>query len=143
MVVITHRINEANLAVLLHSPGGGIAKDMLRRGERVRSQAARNLAGGSGKPRRIDTGALRASLRNTPVIVGGAPGAQVSAGVWYATLVHDGTGIYGPRHRMITPKHGRYLVFTPKGGKGVVFARAVRGMVPNPFLADALSAAKR
>lgn len=139
---ITHQVHPAVVAALLHSPSGGVAKDMLRRGVRVQAQARRNLAGGNGRPARIDTGLLRSSILVKPIIVRAAPGAWVGTYAWYALLVHNGTGIYGPRHRMIVPVNGRYLVFTPKGGGGVVFARAVRGMVPNPFLKDALIAAR-
>jgi hypothetical protein len=139
---IRHELHPAALAVLLHSPTSGTAKDMLRRGIRVQSQARRFLGGGGGRPTRIDTGLLRSSIYVRPVVVRAAPGARVGTAVWYARLVHDGTGIYGPRGQMIKPLRGRYLVFTPKGGGGVVFARQVRGMKPNAFLKDALVAAK-
>lgn len=141
-VSIRHELHPARIAVLLHSPAGGVAKDMLRRGVRVQSQARRNLAGANGKPTRIDTGLLRSSITVKPIIVRAAPGAWVGTTVWYARLVHNGTGIYGPRGARIKPLQGRYLVFTPKGGGGLVFARSVKGMRPNPFLKDALIAAK-
>jgi hypothetical protein len=141
-VGVRHVIHPGAIYTLLHSPTGGVARDMLRRGIRVQSQARRNLAGGGGKPRRIDTGLLRASVYARPVRISGKPGARVGSDVRYARLVHDGTGIYGPRHARITPKRGRYLVFTPKGAQRRVFARSVAGMRPNAFLKDALSAAK-
>lgn len=142
-VTVHHEIHYGRVAALLYSPGGAVARDMLRRGVRVASQARRNLAGANGQPRRIDTGATRASIYTRPVMTSGGPGARVGATTWYAILIHSGTGIYGPRHRMIRPrKAGGYLVFTPKGGRGKVFVRQVRGMKPNPFLVDALSAAR-
>ena len=113
---------------------------MLRRGIRVQSQAKRNLGGGGGYPRRINTGVLVGSIYARPVVVDGAPACRVGTPVRYARLVHDGTGLYGPRGAVIRPKKGRFLVFTPKGG-GVVFARQVKGMKPNPFLKNALPAA--
>jgi hypothetical protein len=135
---VRHELHSDRLNALLRGPDGAVAKDMLRRGIRVQSQARRNLAGASG-PKRIDTGQLRSSIFVRPV---DGPNVQIGTTVAYARLVHDGTGIYGPRHRMIRPVRGRYLVFTPKGGKGKVFARQVRGMPPNPFLKAALQAAK-
>jgi hypothetical protein len=76
------------------------------------------------------------------VLINGAPVARVGTIVHYARFVHDGTGIYGPKHAPIRPKKSRWLVFTPKGQKSPVFARSVRGMPGTPFLRDALPAAK-
>lgn len=132
----------ANVYKLVHDPAGGIARDMLRRGLRVQAQARRNLAGANGRPRRIATGNLRSSIYNIPIMTTEGPGARIGTFVKYALLVHNGTGLYGPRHRRITPKRAKFLVFTPKGARGKVFARSVKGMPPNPFLTDALPAAK-
>ena len=146
---IRHNINQREVYALLHSPTGAVAKDMLRRGIRVQSQAKRNLAGGAGKPRRIRTGMLRNDISVRLVVVRGVPAARVGTGKSYARFVHDGTGIYGPHHRRITPKRGKVLVFPSKvygrkRGKyaGKVVVRSVKGMRPNAFLADALIAAK-
>lgn len=140
-VSIHHDVHYGTLNALLRNPGGGVARDMLRRGIRVQAQARRNLAGASG-PRRIDTGLLRSSISVRPVMFAAGPGARIGTGAKTARWVHDGTGIYGPRHTPIKPRRGRYLVFMPKGAKGKVFARQVRGMAPNPFLKAALPAAK-
>lgn len=139
---VRHDVHSGAVYALLHNPGGGVAKDMLRRGVRVQSQARRNLAGGNGRPRRIDSGATHASLYVRPVVVDGLPGARVGATTWYSRLIHSGTGVYGPRHRPITPTSKQFLRFTPKGSRTVVFARSVKGMKANPFLADALFAAR-
>jgi hypothetical protein len=140
---VSHNVlHPAAIAALLRSPSGGVARDMLRRGVRVQAQARRNLSGGGGKPRRIDTGQLRAGIYVIPIVVRAAPGARVGSRERYAMWVHAGTGLYGPTHRPITPKRGAYLVFTPKGARGKVFARSVKGMRPNPYLKDALIAAK-
>jgi hypothetical protein len=137
-----HVMHYGAIAVQLRDPAGGVARGMLRRGLQVQSQARRNLAGGNGRPRRIDTGMLRASVYCVPVVVGGAPGARVGSKLRYARWVHDGTGLFGPAHRRITArKPGGWLVFTPKGARGKVFTRSVAGMVANPFLADAAKAA--
>lgn len=138
-VSVHHDIHYGTLYVLLHSPGGGVARDMLRRGVRVQSQARRNLGGASG-PRRIDTGLLRSSVYVRPVP---GPGARIGTGVRYAWFVHQGTGLYGPRHRLITARRsGGFLAFTPKGARGRIYVRSVKGMRPNPFLKAALPAAR-
>jgi hypothetical protein len=148
-VRIRHDIHHARLEALLRSPTGGVAKDMLRRGLRVESAAKRLLGGGPGRPRRINTGLLRSSVQARPAIIDGRPGARVGTGLRYARWVHDGTGIYGPRHTKITPKRAKALVFRSKthgrkSGKfaGKVVVSSVKGMKPNRFLADALPAAK-
>jgi hypothetical protein len=141
IVIVDHTIHHARVDVLLRSPSSGVAKDMLRRGLRVQAQARRNLSGGGGYPRRIRSSLLRNTIYARPIVRNRAPGCAVGSSVRYAMLVHNGTGLYGPRHDYIYPKRGRFLVFTPKGG-GVVFARRVAGMKPNPFLKNALPAAR-
>lgn len=69
----------------------------------------------------------------------GAPGAEVYTDVFYAIMVHNGTGIYGPTGRPIRPNSGRYLKFEYNGE--TVYAKQVRGQRANPFLADALISA--
>ena len=46
--------------------------------------------------------------------------------------VNDGTGIYGPRHARITPKHAQFLHFTYRGQE--VFARSVAGQPGKHFV---------
>jgi hypothetical protein len=116
-----------------------IARDMLRRGKRVEAAAKVRI---SGHPKRVDSGRLRDSIKAVPIRKRGAPGARIGTKVKYAMLVHDGTGIYGPRGMRIRPKTKKYLRFIPKGGNRFVFARSVKGMRPNPFLRDALVAAR-
>jgi hypothetical protein len=137
-----HRLNLAALYAQLRSPTGGLARDMLRRGLKVESAAKRNLAGASGKPRRIDTGQTRASVNTRMVTYKSFPAARVGSPLRKAVLIHEGTGIYGPRRRPIRPKRAKYLRFKPKGANRVIYARSVKGMVANPFLKDALSAAR-
>lgn len=140
-VHFTHRLNMTALNQLLSGPRGGVAQDMLRRGLLVETQAKRNVSG-EGGPKRVDTGRLRASIDTQLVVRGGKPIAVVGTNVFYARWVHDGTGIYGPRHRRITPVRRKRLRFKPRGSGRYVYARSVRGMIPNPFLANALSAAR-
>lgn len=68
----------------------------------------------------------------------------------YPIFVHEGTGLYGRRHRLITPRRSPAMVF-PRGGKpwpvvagrsGVVIARAVRGQKPQPYMLTAYEEAR-
>lgn len=47
-----------------------------------------------------------------------------------------GTGIYGDRHRPITPKRAKFLAFPGANGQ-MVFRRSVRGMRGRDFLSQA------
>lgn len=137
-----HVVHQSALYALLHSPAGGVARDILRRGLKVETQAKRNLAGANGKPRRIDTGQTRASVTTTMLFPGGVPTARVGSPLRKAVWIHHGTGVYGPRRTPIRPKRGRLLRFKPKGSPRYIYVRSVKGMRPNPFLADALPAAR-
>lgn len=84
----------------------------------------------------VDTGLLRSSIYATvrvspPLVVG-----EVGSNLEYAIYVHEGTGIYGPSGKPITPKRSRVLVFKVRGK--TVFAHSVKGQRPQPFLVDAL-----
>lgn len=138
----THRLDLTAVRALINSPAGGIYQDLLRRGLRVETQAKRNLGGIDG-PKRIDTGRLRASINTQVVQRPEGPAVIVGTNVWYARLVHDGTGLFGPKHRMIRPVRAKRLRFKPRGGRKFVYARAVVGMAPNRFLKNALWAARR
>jgi hypothetical protein len=142
VVGVEHRLNLEAINELLRSPRGGVARDLLRRGLLVETQAKRNLGGVDG-PKRVDTGRLRASINTQIIIHAGQPVCVVGTNVRYALWVHDGTGIYGPRHRMIKPRLRKRLRFKPRGSARYVYARAVRGIPPNRFLANALRAARR
>jgi hypothetical protein len=132
-------LNNAAIAQLLHSPVGPVAKDLLKRGIRVQSQAKRNLGGNtSSGPRRIDHGLLRASIATQLGTHGGELAMRVGTNVYYGLWVHDGTGIYGPRHTPIVPRKAKYLRFYWKKEGRWVFAKSVRGMKPNTYLKSAL-----
>jgi len=142
-VTTFQRLDANAVRALLTSPQRGVVRDLFRRGLRVESQAKRNLSGlGDSGPKRVDTGRLRASITTVLVSRSGTPAVVVGTNVSYARWVHDGTGLYGPRRRMIRPVNAEVLRFRPKSVQGYVYARQVRGMVANPFLAKALSAAK-
>lgn len=137
----SHRLDSGAVRALLQDPNGGVARDLLRRGLLVETQAKRNL-GGVGGPRRIDTGRLRASIAAALVTRNGAPAVLVGTNVFYAKWIHDGTGVHGPRHARIVPKRAKFLRFRPKGSSRFVYRRSVAGMVRNQFLKNALSAAR-
>lgn len=114
---------------------------MLCRGLRVQARARRLLDGDAGHPRRVDTGDLRSSVGVREVTYGGEPAVRVGTSRQHGRWVHRGTGLYGPRHALIRPRHARVLVFRLRGGKKI-FVRFTRGMRPNHFLTDALAAAR-
>ena len=136
-----HTVHQDRVEYLLRSPTGPVARDLLKRGLKVESRAKLLLAGGGGRPKRIDTARLRSSIRTVPGQDNGAPVVRIGTAVHYARWVHSGTGIYGPLHRPIRPTRARFLRFRPKGSTRFVYARSVKGMRGNAFLADALSAA--
>lgn len=120
-----------------------IAKDLLRRGYKVQARAKKLLSGESGHPKRVDTGHLRSSVQVQLRSIAGTPVVRVGTDVKYSRWVHDGTGIYGPRRRLIRARRsGGVLTFVPKGGRKRIFVRHVRGIRPNHFLTDALPAAR-
>jgi len=134
------RFNRNLLNAQLNSPNGNLARDLLRRGIRVQSQAKRNLGGGPTGPRRIDTGRLRTSIAVDLRTYRGRPAVRIGTNVYYARWVHDGTGLYGPRRRLIRPARRRVMRW--RSGGGFVYARYTRGMRPNHFLTGALDAAR-
>lgn len=137
---VSHKLNKAQIEKMLSSPQGGLAKDMLRRGIRVQARARRNLGGTTGSgPRRVQTGQLRASVAVQLRSWQGLPCARVGSNLRRARWVHNGTGLYGPRKKLITPVKAKALRW--RGPAGPVFARSVKGMKPNPFLEEALPAA--
>lgn len=136
---VTHRLNPVAIRALLAGDEGPVARELLVRGYRVQSRAKQNLSGSTGSgPKRVDTGRLRASITVQLVRRGGYPAVRIGTNVKYAMWVHDGTGLYGPRHTYIYPKVKRYMRWRPKGGTGFVYARRTKGMRGNPFLTDAL-----
>jgi hypothetical protein len=130
--------NQAELALLLTSPTGGVAKDMFRRGTNVQNKAKKNL---ENDPRRIDTGNLRSDIHVQLLSLGGKPAVRVGFNLFYGVFVHEGTGIYGPKGTPIVPRVSTYLRWRTKKGQ-YMYAKSVKGMRPNPFLKNAMSAAK-
>lgn len=139
-VHVRHDPNYAAIARLFVADK--VQANMFIRGLRVETRAKVEI---SSNPRRVDTGRLRSSIhtsRITRVIVYPRKGARVGTNVHYARYVHDGTGIYGPRHMPIVPTTKQVLRFRPKGSMEYVYARSVRGMRRNQYLLNALPAAR-
>lgn len=122
-----------------------VAKDLLRRGFKVQAKARGFLGGGPGHPKRVDTGLLRTSIQVRLMTTGGGTKVRIGTNKRYATWVHDGTGIYGPKKVSIKPHRAKALKFRAKslgGGSKTVYAKSVKGMKKNEFLKDALPAFK-
>lgn len=117
------------------------AQDLLRRGLKVQARARLLLSGAAGHPKRVDTGQLRSSVGVQLRSLAGRPSVRIGTNLRHARWVHDGTGIYGPRRRRITPTTKKALAFQSRRGRRVV-VRSVRGMERNEFLKDALPAAR-
>jgi hypothetical protein len=138
--MVRQDIHQVRLNELLRSPSGGVARDLLKRGYKVQAKAKILISGaGPGHPKRVRTGLTRSSiqvqLRAVPSLA-----VRIGTNVWYARMIHNGTGIYGPRRHPIYPKRAKVLRWKGSTGK-VIFAKSVKGMKKNQFLKDALSAA--
>lgn len=126
-----------------------VEQDLVRRGGNVKRAAQGNLRGGGGYPRRIDTRALQQSIGVRVIRNTREPRVRIGSSKEYARYVHDGTGIYGPRRRPIRPVKAQALVFPSrrygkKSGpfRGKVVVKSVKGIKPNPYLVNALHAAR-
>lgn len=134
---VRHHYKPATMHAILASPNGGLAKDMFKRAVAVQKLAKLNL---QRPPTRVNTGQLRASITIQGFIYRSYPAFRIGSPLKHARFVHDGTGIYGPHHQPIKPKNKKVLAWETSGGWA--FARSVKGMPPNRFLADAIRAAK-
>jgi len=124
-------LDRVGLFQLLRSPTGVVARDALKRGHRVQNLAQRLAP--------VDTGRLRNSInvRLKPGIRGVT--VEVGTSLSYAMIQHDGSGVYGPRHRPIRARRGKVMVFTWHGQR--VYAREVSGVRGTKFLSRAVIAA--
>lgn len=87
-----------------------------------------------------DTGRLRNRIVPRPAFVLTATRVQcyVVADTRYAVWQHEGTGIYGPYRRRITPRRARFLRFYWKKRGAIVFYRSVRGTPATKYLIKAV-----
>jgi hypothetical protein len=124
-VRIRHEFSMPAVQAMMTSPTGGIARDMYRRGQKVRSRA-QQLVG-------VDTGRLRASIYVDLMHRDGVVGARVGSVVAYARWHHEGHGI-------IRPVRAKLLVFNVRGRW--VFTKQVGPVEGTEFLRRALPAAR-
>lgn len=125
------RLNFSAITAFLYSPAGPIVGRVRELGRQVENAAKRMAP--------VDRGALRASIGMQITVNGTRIVARVGTGLEYALYVHKGTGLYGPRHRLIRPRRAKALTFKPRSGPRV-FVKFSRGQKPNPFLVKALQA---
>lgn len=117
------RFNYAEWA-RMQNPGGSIDAGFARAAGRTRDRARRNIA----KLGRIDTGRMSQAMYSKRT---GQLEYEVGSPVHYAGYQEHGTKGHGPRRAKV-------MRFKPKGGKGFVFAKYVRGITPGKFLENAL-----
>lgn len=128
------RINfdDAAMERLLNSPEGEVARDLLRRGNRVESAAVGLCP--------VESGRLRGSILTELDRDGRGLVVRVGTNVEYALWVERGTGLHGPLKRRIYPKTAKALAFTI-GGRRVIVS-SIAGARAQPFLRPALAAAQ-
>lgn len=126
---VTTVVDHAAIQRFLHSPGGPVATDILKRARRVQAAAKRQVGVRTGKLRR----SIDVDLRTRPLTE-----AYVGSSVRYALLHHEGASAH-----TITAAPGRKLSFNQNGRR--VFASKVLhpGAKPNRYLTDNLLRAVR
>jgi hypothetical protein len=121
-------LQQRTIRAVLLAPRGGTARDMWARGQRVLAVAKRRVG--------VDTGALRADLKVERLPAPLFPGVRVGSNLPHAWVHHQGRGV-------VRPVRARVLRFVPKGSTKAVFTMHARAVGPNPYLRDALPAARR
>lgn len=106
------------------------AAETARLGAENVAKRARQLV-----PRRSNE--LAQSIRTRVLRHGNSYMGEVEATAPHALFVHDGTGLWGPRHDYIRPRRAKMLHWVDYGGAHV-YASKVRGVPPRPFLVWAL-----
>lgn len=85
------------------------------------------------KAGRVDTGRMIAGLQVRKVASGPLLRRfEVSSSAPYTMFQNDGTRAHGPRN-------AEFMVFTPKGGGGIVFAKWVKGVQGAHFMEKGLA----
>jgi hypothetical protein len=121
-----------DLRPLVNNPASPVRRHMALAGAAVKGVAQR------GAP--VDNGRLRPATSNREILAYPEIRQRISSHTRYAWWVNTGTGIYGPRRRMIRPrKKGGLLRWVGKDGT-VRYARKVKGMRPRRYLVDAVKA---
>jgi hypothetical protein len=126
-VRVTHSFDLGAIRVMQQNPASGVARDMYRRGQNVRSAAEREVGS--------DTGRLKTSIHVEQVRRPEGVGVRVGSNIEHAAVHHEG-------HRALVPRRpGGVLVFRPRGG-ALVFTRRVRPVEGTSYLKRALPAAR-
>jgi hypothetical protein len=143
-VSVTVRTNDAAMMNFLYGATGAMVPLVTLWGEEIRSVSVRTA------PRR--SGLLANSHTVRVGIVPGFAFATISANTNYAYFVNRGTGIHGPKGRIIKARKGKVFAFEGSGAHGpvraggtrqsggLVFARSTKGSPANPYLETALHA---
>lgn len=107
--------------------------------DRALGYVAQEVWGNIGREAPTDEGKL-ANTGNWALEKAGHLGYRIYTNLVYALFVHEGTGIYGPVGRPITPTRARFLVFEWQGRTW--FLRSVKGQKPNPYADRAMESAE-
>ena len=88
-----------------------------------------------------NTPIYRGKGRNNYKIIKKENEHEIRNDAYYLPWVNDGTGIYGPRHRPIVPKHARVLHFHWKGKEW--FLKSVKGQKGQKFVERSMTEVMR
>lgn len=125
-VTVTFKPNAAWLAQA-STDSGMLGRAALRGAARAREYAKRNITAAG----RVDTGALRQSIRSEKVRHDDQRITyQIGSPLKYAIYQHEGVG-------PVRPRRAKVLRFVSKKGQ-TVFTKRTRGFKGAPFLTDAL-----
>jgi hypothetical protein len=127
---VTSQIDMSASIRALKGPNKAEARAVLARGKRVEAGAKRRV--------QVDTGRIRTSIHSELRQISNMTVCRVGTDVSYARAIHGGTGIYGPQHIMIRPRHGKVLIWRSRSGGRIIVAREVRGQPGSKFLIRAL-----
>lgn len=133
------------MAVQVRFNGSALASLRLEAGEDALRPIANKVLNAARRNAPVDTGRLRASIAVEYTREAGRVVARVGSNLEYAIFQEEGTGVYGPRGRPITPVSAKVLRWVPKGGargrgkSRYAFARSVRGTPAVHYLRDALN----
>lgn len=134
------RVNQAEYRRLTQSSAGPVVRQADRIGRLTVNKAKQNV--------KVDDGHLRTTIDHTIDVSSRRVRMRAGSPLDYGLYLHEGTGLYGPKRRVIRPvsaKALRFEVKTPgpggrvpaKGRRQVVFAKFVRGVKPDKWLVRA------
>lgn len=138
MARVRVQVNQAEYRRLTQSPAGPVVRQANRIGRMTVNGAKRNV--------RVDDGHLRASIDHTVEVRPGRVIMRAGSPLQYGLYLEVGTGLYGPKRRVIRPVSAKFLRFevkesagkvSAKGRRPVVFAKFVRGVKGDRWLTRA------